>query len=256
MKECLNELKIKNCEGFDRIPLRILKSGAPILCRPLSILFHKIYETKQIPEQWKVAKVLPLHKKGNLHDVTNYRPISNLCSVSKIYEKLILKRLENIAQENNIDLTGIQQHGFKRKRSTTTASLTLQSLISRKMDENKFAAMASLDLSAAFDLVDLDLLSKRIRIMGLPDDIRDLLKIWLENRFYYVQANGVNSIMKQTNVGTVQGSILGPILYALFIKPLYDIEKITTFADDNYVVSWSTKKENALEILKKSLRRY
>jgi hypothetical protein len=255
VKECLNELKIKNCEGFDRIPLRILKSGAPILCRPLSILFHKIYETKQIPEQWKAAKVLPLHKKGNLHDVTNYRPISNLCSVSKIYEKLILKRLENIAQENNIDLTGIQQHGFKRKRSTTTASLTLQSPISRKMDENKFAAMASLDLSAAFDLVDLDLLSKRIRIMGLPDDIRDLLKIWLENRFYYVQANGFNSIMKQTNVGTVQGSILGPILYALFIKPLYDIEKITTFADDNYVVSWSTKKENALEILRKKLEK-
>ncbi len=76
--------------------------------------------------------MIPLHKKGDKHDVSNYRPISNLCSVSKVYEKLILKRLEEIGEENNIDITRVQQHGFKEKRSTTTASLTLQSLLSRK----------------------------------------------------------------------------------------------------------------------------
>jgi hypothetical protein len=253
VRECLSELKTKNCEGFDRIPLCILKDGALMLCKPLSALFQKIYDTKSIPEQWKVAKVIPLHKKGDKHDVSNYRPISNLCSVSKVYEKLILKRLEEIGEENNIDLTGVQQHGFKKKRSTTTASLTLQSLLSRKMDQSKFASMASLDLSAAFDLVDLDLLNERIRVMGLPCDVRKLLEIWLENRFYYVHANGTNSILRTINVGTVQGSILGPILYALFIRPLYDIEKLTTFADDNYIISWSTTKEKTLEILKNKL---
>jgi hypothetical protein len=81
--ECLNELKIKNCEGYDRIPMRILKDGASVLRSPLSSLFRRIYEKKEIPEQWKVAKVIPLHKKGNKQDVANYRPISNLCSISK-----------------------------------------------------------------------------------------------------------------------------------------------------------------------------
>ena len=251
--ECLKELKVKNCEGFDRIPLRVLRTGATILSKPLSVLFHKIYETKEIPEQWKLSKIIPLHKKGDRHEVSNYRPISNLCSVSKIYEKLILKRLEEIGEENNIDLTGNEQHGFKKKRSTITASLTLQSLISRKMDGNNFVAMASLDLSAAFDLVDLDELVDRLRVMGLPKDILTLLEIWLRGRFYYVFANGINSVVKESNVGTVQGSILGPILYALFIRPLYDLEKITTFADDNYIVSWDLSKHKSLEVLSTKL---
>ena len=175
--ECLKETKTKNCEGYDRLPLRVLKDGAPVLAEPLSSLFQKIYEEKNIPEQWKISKVTPLLKKGNRHEITNYRPISNLCSTSKIFEKLILKRLEEIARENNIDLTGMEQHGFKKDRSTTTAGLTLQSKIAREMDGNGYVAMSSLDLSAAFDLVNLDLLLLRMQKMGVPDDIIQLLEV-------------------------------------------------------------------------------
>ena len=231
--ECLNELKIKNCEGYDRIPMRILKDGASVLRSPLSSLFRRIYEKKEIPEQWKVAKVIPLHKKGNKQDVANYRPISNLCSISKVFEKLIQKRLEEIGEENNIDITGEQQHGFKKNRSTITAALTIQSIISREMDENNYVVMSSLDLSAAFDLVNLDLLLTRLKKMGLPSDIILLLEIWLRKRFFYVEANGLNSMVLNSDIGTVQGSILGPILYALFIRHLYNLENLTTFAEDN-----------------------
>jgi hypothetical protein len=101
-----------------------------------------------------------LHKKRNKQDVSNYRPISNLCSVSKVFEKLEQKRLVKIS---DIDITGEQQHGFKKNRSTTTAGLTIQSIISRRMDEDNFVVMSSLDLSAAFDLVNLDLLLKRLK---------------------------------------------------------------------------------------------
>ena len=188
--ECLKEIKVKNSEGYDRIPMRILNEGAEVLGYPLSVLFNKIYEQNVIPEQWKVAKVLPLHKKGDREEVNNYRPISNLCSTSKIFEKLILRRLEEIGKENNIDLTGKEQHGFKKNRSTVTASLTLQSLIARILDENGYAAMSSLDLSAAFDLVNLDLLLERLKIMGIPKDLLRLLKIWLRDRHFYVEANG------------------------------------------------------------------
>ncbi len=104
-----------------------------------------------------------LHKNGSKQDVANYRTISNLCLVSKVFEKLIQKWLEQIAEENNVDITGEQQHGFKKNRSTITAGLTIQLIISREMDGDNFIVMSSLDLSAAFDLVKLDLRLKRLR---------------------------------------------------------------------------------------------
>ena len=252
--ECLNEMKIKNCEGYDRIPLRVLKEGAQVLAKPLAILFNKIYETKEIPEQWKISKIIPLHKKGKKEDVSNYRPISNLCSMSKVYEKLILKRFEDIEKENNVDLTGREQHGFKKNKSTITATLTLQSIISRGLDRNEYAAMSSLDLSAAFDLVNLDLLLKRLKIMGLPNDVLSLLEVWLRNRYSYVEANGNNSEIKESDKA-IQGSILGPILYALFIRPLYELVKLTTFADDNYLVEVGNCKRTVLKELELKLNK-
>jgi hypothetical protein len=255
VEECLKNLKSKNCEGPDRLPLRILKDGATVLAKPLSVLFCKIYEKKEIPEQWKVSKVIPLHKKGKKENIENYRPISNLCSITKVFERLILLRLEEIEKENGIDLTGYEQHGFKKKRSTITAGLTLQSLIAKEMDMDCYVTMSSLDLSAAFDLVNLDLLMKRLKIMGIPDDLLQLLEVWLRQRSFYVEANGQNSSILENDVGTIQGSILGPILYALFIRPLYKITKVTTFADDNYVVKFNKDKKMALEELKKELEK-
>ena len=255
VEECLKNLKSKNCEGPDRLPLRILKDGAMALAKPLSVLFHKVYEKKEIPEQWKVSKVIPLHKKGKKEDINNYRPISNLCSITKVFERLILLRLEEIEKENGIDLTGYEQHGFKKKRSTVTAGLTLQSIIARGMDKDCYVAMSSLDLSAAFDLVNLNLLIKRLRIMGIPNDLIQLLEIWLRQRSFYVEANGQNSTILETDVGTIQGSILGPILYALFIRPLYKITKVTTFADDNYIIKSNKEKKMALEELGRELEK-
>ena len=94
--ECLKEIKIKNCEDYDRIPQRVLADGAEILVAPLSILFDKIYKQKSIPAQWSISKVVPIHKKGSKNNIENYRPIANLCSTSKIFEKFILKRLLQI----------------------------------------------------------------------------------------------------------------------------------------------------------------
>ena len=134
VREILSKLKVKNCEGIDRIPLRILNEGAEILYKPLSKLFQLIYETKVVPEQWKIAKIIPTHKKGAKDNVENYRPISNLCAISKIYEKLILGHLWDLANSENIDLTGENQHGFKKNRSTTTVSQAIQSALAGALD--------------------------------------------------------------------------------------------------------------------------
>ncbi len=155
IKNCIQTLKPKNSEGFDRIPQRVLKDGMEILLAPLSRLFELIYKTRTIPEQWRIAKTIPVFKnKGVNNQVENYPPIANLCSTSKIFEKLILKRILEIQDQNDTDITRVGQHGLKKKRSTTsTLSVELQSIIARALDSDEFALVASLDLSAAFDIV-------------------------------------------------------------------------------------------------------
>ena len=257
----INSLAFKNCEGHDRIPQRIIKDGINMLLGPLSYLFDTIYKTKEIPQQWLISKVNPIFKKGNSSDIENYRPVSNLCSTSKIFEKLILLRIQKLEALNRIDLTGKSQHGFKRKHSTATAGLTIQSLIARALNDDNFALMASLDLSAAFDVVNVELLIKRLRIIGLPNDVIELIQKWLTGRSFYVSIDGLNSCVYPSDFGTVQGSILGPILYALFVSPLMDLADLTLFADDNFILTWNkcvnqliVDMERSIEMITKWLR--
>ena len=107
-------------------------------------LFDKIYKTKLIPEQWKVSKIIPTFKKGDKTLIENYRPIANLCSTSKVFEKLILKQIHYLETTNKLDLTGKQQHGFKRSKSTATAGALLQSLISRAADDDQYVVIINM----------------------------------------------------------------------------------------------------------------
>ena len=115
VKECFDSLPNKKCEGFDRIPVCILKDCKINLLGPFSDLFSRIYKTGLIPDQWKVSKIIPIFKKGSKNQIENYRPIANLCSASKVFEKLILKQIHYLESTNKLDLTGKQQHGFKKK---------------------------------------------------------------------------------------------------------------------------------------------
>ena len=162
IKACMNVLNTKKCEGFDRIPVCILADAKTVLLDNLTGLFQKIYSTCTIPDQWKVSKIIPTFKKGNKVEIENYRPIANLCSTSKILERLILNQIHYLESKNKLDLTGRQQHGFKRSKSTATAGALLQSLIARAADDKCYVVMASLDLSMAFDLVNTELLVKRL----------------------------------------------------------------------------------------------
>ena len=245
--ECIDSLKPKNCEGFDRIPVRILYDARKSLLPSLIILFQKIYDQQSIPEQWKVAKVIPIFKKGSKTKIENYRPIANQCSTSKIFEKLILKQINYLETVNKLDFTGKQQHGFKKTKSTATAGLLLQSLISHSTDSGNYALMASLDLSAAFDIVNVNLLLKRLRIIGLPMDLIKIIEVWLTDRKFYVDLDGYTSQLYDSDDGTIQGSVLGPILYAIYVSPLFDLTSITNFADDNFVIEFNPQ-VNALII--------
>ena len=261
VKKCLYELSSKKCEGFDRLPVCFINDSKDIIQDPLSSLFSKIYSTGQIPEQWKVSKIVPIFKKGSKNEIENYRPIANLCSTSKFFEKLILNQIHYLESTNKLDLTGKQQHGFKKNKSTATVGTLLQSMIARAADADCYVVMASLDLSMAFDLVNIELLVKRLRIMGMPNDLIKLIREWLVGRTFYVQVGDDTSALFDSDIGTIQGSVLGPILYALFVSPLFDLADITNFADDNFCLMWNRKLEalivnleTKLEMITKWLR--
>jgi hypothetical protein len=214
-----------------------LKDGAEVLTPIITRLMGKIFEEKRAPEQWKIARILPLHKRGRKEEIANYRPISNLCSLSKVYERLILMRVEEICEIEGVGITGDSQYGFKKNCGTETACLEIQSKIAAICDEGKCAAMSSLDLSAAFDVVNRPLLMRRLRVLGLPESIVTLVQDWLKDRLAYCEIGGVTSMMRNIDDGTIQGSILGPLLFAIFVSPLWDLIEATSFADDNYIVS-------------------
>ena len=139
VRSAMESLKLKNAEGFDRIPQRILIDGAELLNKPMTMLMSMIYRDQIIPEQWKMSVIRPVHKKGPKNEISNYRPVANLCSGSKVFERLILQRINQIEEENEIDLTNEAQHGFKKSKSTTTAGLAIQSALSRALDQGHFA---------------------------------------------------------------------------------------------------------------------
>ena len=147
----------------------------------------------------------------------------------------VSKEIWRIQETNGIDLTGKNQHGFKKGHSTSTLSAEIQSQIARALDDDEYVLLASLDLSSAFDLVNTDLLLKRLDVIGLPSDVLDLISVWLKNRSFFVSIDGQNSILHDLLLGTVQGSILGPILYAIFVSPLFDLCELYSFADDNFI---------------------
>ena len=115
VRKCFESIKLKNTEGFDRIPQRVLIDDIEHLFQPFAKLFELIYREKKIPEQWHLPKIKPVHKKASMQMIENYRPVANLCSASKIFERLILNRINQLEAWAKNDLTGKGQHGFSIK---------------------------------------------------------------------------------------------------------------------------------------------
>ena len=140
--------------------------------------------------------------------------------------------------ENNCSLTGKSQHGFKKNHSRCPLGLTVQSVLTHVLDKTimpPYAPVARLNLSAVFDVVNVKIFLKRFKIMGLPEDVIMLVKIWFEQRLFYDDLAGNVSPLTSSDTGMVQGLILSPILYAIFVSLMFNLEKLSNYADDNYV---------------------
>ena len=209
------------------------------LVKPLKIIFENILKTGIFPEQWKQANVVPIHKKENKQFLKNYRPISLLPICAKIFEKVLFKYLYDYFDSNN--LITKKQSGFRPGDSTTNQLIDFVNEIHQSFDNKKSLEVRAvfLDISKAFDKVWHDGLLFKLKQNGVDGDILKLLNSYLDNRKQRVVLNGFTSDWETIESGVPQGSVLGPLLFLIYINDLECGLKsnVKFFADDTMLYS-------------------
>src|ERR1043165_8313011 len=200
------------------------------------IAFNCSFNTGLVPQAIKIAKVVPVYKKGAKDNETNYRPISILPYFSKFYEKLMYDRLYNFVQKSNVVFQS--QHGFQAGHSPYMNLLSMQDKISSAIENNEYAIGEFFDLAKAFDTVDHQILLHKLESYGIRGMQLDWFASYFDKRLQCVCCNGALSDLKLIKSGVPQGSNLGPLLFLLYINDLPNVSSILffiLFADDTNV---------------------
>ena len=219
--------------GLDLIPATVLKSSVSSIAPILTTVINCALRNGTFPDTLKIAKVIPIHKSGPTDNFANYRPISLLSCFSKLFEKIIYARLINYVEHNNI-LTDYQ-YGFRSNLSTHMAGFDIYDKISAAMDSSMYSIGVFLDLSKAFDTLDHSILLTKLAHYGVRGLALSLFTSYLANRHQRVSYNGTLSNMSRITTGVPQGSVLGPLLFILYINDLPSSLKVlrpVLFADD------------------------
>jgi len=240
-------IKSSNSCGFDGISSNLLKKIIGSIVTPLVHLFNISISTGTVPSHLKVAKVIPIFKSGDKYSFNNYRPISVLPAISKILEKLVYKRIYDFINKHNI-LTP-DQFGFRPKHSTYMAINKLYNQISTSLDNKLCTAGIFLDLSKAFDTLDHQILVNKLNYYGIRGVANSWIESYLNDRKQFVKFNEHCSPTSVIKCGVPQGSILGPLLFLLYINDLPSYSPnlhFIMFADDTNII-YSNKDPNLLE---------
>ena len=235
--DIVRSMKNSSSAGIDEISTNILKSVIVYVAEPLSMIINASIVSGIFPDKMKTAKVCPILKSGPKNEFSNYRPISVLNSFSKIFEKVITKRLASFLELHNI--LSASQYGFRKKHSTYMAIMNFYDRVSNAIDNNEFCLGIFIDLSKAFDTLDHDILLAKLEIYGIRGVANNLIRSYLHNRQQYVVYNNSESSYKTITCGVPQGSILGPLLFLLYINDISYCSNILAFilfADDTNII--------------------
>ena len=228
----INGLKNKR-KGLDEIPIAIYKKIGDIISGQISEFINYSISSGVFPSSLKIARVVPIHKSGSKRNMNNFRPISILPTLSKIFEKVMHRRMMSFIEKYNILYS--EQYGFRNGKSTSDAILKFTDKCYDALNNKKSIISIYLDFSKAFDTINHQLLCSKLDKYGFRGNINSWFKSYLNNRKQYVCIDKSKSSPKDINFGVPQGSILGPLLFILYINDMWKCTQLNLihFADDS-----------------------